>query len=75
MRGVAYNDFPSLYEKCPGIHTVLCNGGAAHDLFRKSGFAQDKTVIRLPSTSPAYTMAYAKKLEAWREALGNALSK
>ena len=75
MRGVIYNDFAALYGKCPGIHSVLCNGGTAHSLFMKSGFAQDKTVIRLPSTSPAYTMAYAKKLEAWKAALEQALNR
>ena len=73
MRDVVYNDFGALYAACPGIHTVLCNGGTAHSLFMKSGFAGEKTVMRLPSTSPAYTMAYSKKLEAWRAALVDAL--
>ena len=73
MKAVQYNDFASLYARCPGIHTVLCNGGTAHSLFMKSGYAEGKTVIRLPSTSPAYTMAYAKKLEAWKAALEEAL--
>lgn len=69
MRDVVYNDFASLYEKCPHIHTVLCNGGTAHSLFMKSGFAGDRRVIRMPSTSPAYTMPYDKKLEIWKETL------
>ena len=69
MKDVQYNDFASLYAACPGIHTVLCNGGTAHSLFMKSSYAEGKTVIRLPSTSPAYTMAYAKKLEIWKETL------
>jgi len=69
MREVTYNDFASLFEKCQNIHTVLCNGGTAHSLFVKSGFAGDRRVIRMPSTSPAYTMAYAKKLEIWKETL------
>ena len=69
MRGVVFNDFPSLYARCPDVHTVLCNGGTAHALFLRSGFAGDRTVLRLPSTSPAYTLPYAKKLAAWSEAL------
>lgn len=73
MRGVQYNDFAALYEACPHIHTVLCNGGTAHALFLKSGFAGGRRVIRMPSTSPAYTMAYGKKLAAWRAALEEAL--
>ena len=73
MRGVVYSDFASLYAECPGIHTVLCNGGTAHALFMKSGAAGERTVLRMPSTSPAYTMTYAKKLEAWKAALKYAL--
>lgn len=73
MRDVQYNDFEALYKSCPHIRTVLCNGGTAHALFLKSGFAGDRRVIRMPSTSPAYTMAYAKKLGAWRAALEDAL--
>ena len=73
MRDIQYNDFAALYEACPHIHTVLCNGGTAHSLFLKSGFVGNRRVLRLPSTSPAYTMAYAGKLAAWREALEDAL--
>lgn len=73
MRDIQFNDFASLFEKCPQIHTVLCNGGTAHSLFVKSGFAGNRTVVRMPSTSPAYTMAYDRKLEAWRAALMDAL--
>ena len=73
MRDVAYNDFASLYARCPHIHTVLCNGGTAHALFVKSGFAGDRRVIRMPSTSPAYTMPYARKLQIWKETLNQVL--
>lgn len=75
MRNVIYNDFAALYARCPHIHTVLCNGGTAHALFLKSGFAGDRRVIRMPSTSPAYTMAYARKLEIWKETLNQVLCK
>lgn len=69
MRDIVYNDFDALYAQCPGIHTVLCNGGTAHALFMKSGYAADRRVIRMPSTSPAYTMPYEKKLTIWKETL------
>lgn len=75
MRDIVYNDFAMLYEACPQIHTVLCNGGTAHSLFLKSGFAGARRVLRLPSTSPAYTMAYSKKLQAWKGALCDALNR
>ena len=74
MRDIQFNDFAVLYAACPDIHTVLCNGGTAHSLFLKSGFAGNRRVLRMPSTSPAYTMAYGKKLEAWRVALGEVLN-
>ena len=38
MRDIQFNDFASLFEACPQIHTVLCNGGTAHGLFLKSDF-------------------------------------
>ena len=75
MRDVAYNDFAALYARCPHIHTVLCNGGTAHALFVKSGFAGDRRVIRMPSTSPAYTMPYAQKRAVWKETLNQVLCK
>ena len=69
MRDIVYNDFDALYAQCPGIHTVLCNGGTAHALFLRSGYTGDRRVIRMPSTSPAYTMPYEKKLTVWKETL------
>jgi len=73
MKDIQYNDFALLYGACPHIHTVLCNGGTAHSLFMKSGYAGERQVYRMPSTSPAYTMAYAKKLAIWKETLIQAL--
>lgn len=69
MRDIAANDFTALYARCPHIHTVLCNGGTAHTLFVKSGFAGTRRVIRMPSTSPAYTMPYRNKLDVWKKTL------
>lgn len=69
MRDVAYNDFDGLFARCPDIGAVLCNGGTAHSLFLRSGAAGGRRVVRLPSTSPAYTMPFERKLAAWREAL------
>ena len=73
MRDVVFNDFGRLYAQCPDIQTVLCNGATAHKLFVKSGWAGARQVIRMPSTSPAYTLPYKKKLEAWKKTLLNAL--
>lgn len=69
MHDVVYNDFSMLYEVCTDIRTVLCNGATAHSLFLKSGYAGERRVVRMPSTSPAYTLPYEKKLALWKREL------
>ena len=69
MHDVVYNDFSTLYEVCTDIRTVLCNGTTAHSLFLKSGYAGKRRVVRMPSTSPAYTLPYEKKLALWKKEL------
>ena len=73
MRGVVYNDFSRVYAVCPRIGVVLCNGGTAFSLFMRSGFAGERRVLRMPSTSPAYTMPYEEKRSVWKAALLSAL--
>ena len=73
MRGVVYNDFSRVYAVCPRIGVVLCNGGTAFSLFMRSGFAGERRVLRMPSTSPAYTMPYEEKRRDWKAALLSAL--
>lgn len=69
MHDVVYNDFSTLYEVCTDIRKVLCNGATAHSLFLKSGYAGERRVVRMPSTSPAYTLPYEKKLALWKKEL------
>lgn len=69
MRQIQYNDFAWLFAQCPQISTVLCNGATAHRLFLATNTAADRRVVRMPSTSPAYTLPYEKKLQAWRAQL------
>ena len=73
MRDVVFNDFSRVYALCPHIATVLCNGGTAYTLFMKSGFVGERRVLRMPSTSPAYTMPYEEKRCIWKAALLSAL--
>lgn len=72
MKDAVLNDFAPLYARCPGIKAALCNGGTAYSLFLRSGAAGVSRALRLPSTSPAYTLPYARKREAWGEALREA---
>ena len=65
------NDIPALLAACPEIRTICFNGAASQQLFyRHIGHIEGMEMIRLPSTSPAYTLSYAKKLAAWKAAIG-----
>ena len=68
------NDFDMLFAACPDIRRIFFNGAAAQQLFtRMVGTDETKfTYIRLPSTSPAYTLSYEKKLIAWKRAFEEA---
>jgi len=62
------NDFSRLAIDAPQLRRVFFNGKTSARLasrFREQGYA---TGI-LPSSSPTYTLAFARKLELWRLAL------
>ncbi len=66
------NDIPGLLRAYPGIATVTPNGKGAERLFRRLVLPALDTVPKiqvLPSTSPAYAIPFAKKLEGWKELL------
>ena len=67
IRDAEANDFQSLFVRCPGIAKILFNGAAAENLYmKKLGAApQGCAWARMPSTSPAYTLSFERKLEAW----------
>ena len=71
IRRPAPNDFDGLFERCPEICRILLNGGTAARLFMKHGarYLEGRSWQRLPSTSPAYTLPYERKLALWRRAL------
>jgi hypoxanthine-DNA glycosylase len=61
------NDFPKLFDEHRDIQRVFFNGAAAEKNFnRLVRVAPDLRYLRLPSTSPAQTMRYEDKLDAWR---------
>ena len=71
IREPELNDFCGLFLRCPGIRRVLFNGNTACRLFMKAGkpFLEGKSWAIMPSTSPAYTLSYERKLALWRQAL------
>ena len=65
------NGFAAFFAAYPRIERVLFNGAAAGELFFRhcAGTLAGRGSIRLPSTSPAYTLPYAEKLALWRKEL------
>jgi len=68
IRGGQPNDFRKLKKLAPGLRRVCFNGQTA------ARFAPHFDELRyatrvLPSSSPAYTLSFEKKLAAWRAVL------
>jgi len=70
------NDLAGLVAGLPSLETIAFNGGTAarHGVKALGQEAQRYRIVPLPSSSPAYTLAYAEKLKAWRS-LGDSLSR
>jgi hypoxanthine-DNA glycosylase len=62
------NDLHGLLSRHPGIKAIAFNGGTAGRLGLKvlgaTALAYD--IVELPSSSPAYTLAYAEKARRWQ---------
>lgn len=68
------NDFESFFKDHPSIKTVAFNGAEAEKTFKTHVqpdlCLDDLRYVRLPSSSPAYTLTLEKKIAVWRDALG-----
>jgi TDG/mug DNA glycosylase family protein len=77
IRHAQLNDFPALLRRCPQLSTIAHNGGesfrhakAVEKSLAQAGLAEQVTVHRLPSTSPANaSWTFEQKLTAWRAVL------
>ncbi len=64
------NDFDALLKKYPKIKKIVFNGKESHRYFTKRfGQIEGITYYVMPSTSPANTTAFEKKLASWAEFL------
>lgn len=70
IRAEVPNDIAALAGQM-NLGAVLLNGGTAAALYRRHT-ALAVRAVRLPSTSPAYTLPYERKRAAWRAALSEA---
>lgn len=61
------SDLLSLVQRLPDLHTIAFNGGTAARIgLRQLGpEAARLRIFALPSSSPAYTLPFADKREAW----------
>ena len=71
IRHVKINDFDQLFARCPDIQKIFFNGGTAARLFRRYApeYLAGRDWAQLPSTSPAHTLSYERKLAQWCQAL------
>ncbi len=69
IKDVDVNDIVNIIEKNNSLRVVFFNGKKSFDLYKKhiNFFPDNIDFINLPSSSPAYTLSYNKKLEIWRQ--------
>jgi G:T/U mismatch-specific DNA glycosylase len=70
IKSVKANGIAALLKK-GSIKKVLFNGAKAEELYKKhiAYFPASVLFLRLPSTSPAYTLPFEEKLKLWRKAV------
>ncbi len=71
IKNVIVNDFEGFFRDHPSIGHIFLNGNKANREYSKQVNRRlvpelRRPVMCLPSTSPANTIGYQKKLEAWR---------
>ncbi len=69
MRDIKTNDFKYLLKTHTTLKAIFCNGQASYQLFRRTNKDIGLPIVVLPSTSPAYTLSFDKKLAQWRKIL------
>lgn len=62
----AASDLSALVASLPALKAIAFNGGTSARIGRKQlGDLPGITLVDLPSSSPAYTLPFPRKLEAW----------
>ena len=70
IRNEEPNQIRELLAAHTSIRTIIFNGQTAEKLFHRHLKTIDSVnTITMPSTSPAHTLAFEKKLDAWRTAI------
>ncbi|HST93078.1 MAG TPA: DNA-deoxyinosine glycosylase [Brevundimonas sp.] len=67
IRNASAADLSSLVRSLPDLRAIAFNGGTAGRIGRRRlGESAVVTLVDLPSSSPAHTLAFEFKLQAWR---------
>ena len=68
IRAPEASDLKSLLAQLPALHTIAFNGGTAARIGARAlgGDSERYRILTLPSSSPAYTMPFDQKLQAWQ---------
>jgi len=79
---IEVHDFDAFFQRHPRVERVLCNGGAAFQLYRRrvlpqlSAALRELPLLQMPSTSPANAgVRREEKLARWREGLAPLLAR
>jgi double-stranded uracil-DNA glycosylase len=67
IRDHAPNPLAELASELPGLRALAFNGSTAAGIGRKAIGETALTLLALPSSSPAYTLPFEAKREAWLE--------
>jgi len=60
------NDLPALVAELPSLRATGFNGGTAFTVGKRAlGGMTEAALVPLPSSSPAYTLPFERKLEEW----------
>ncbi len=65
---IKVNNFAWMFKASPQIKNIFFNGLKAKEVFTRyvdKSLWQDKNLISLPSTSPAYTITVNEKMKKW----------
>jgi TDG/mug DNA glycosylase family protein len=67
IRDIERNSLPELVDSLPQLSAVAFNGGKSASLgLPQLAGREGLALVPLPSSSPAYTLPFAAKLERWR---------
>lgn len=65
IRGYSGNDLAALSARLPELRAIGFNGGTSFSIGQRQLAGSNLALLPLPSSSPAFTLSYAEKLERW----------